>query len=346
MKVKVLWQISGLDLPNNTIGTIKLPDNSFTLTNIDTFRNNFFSPKLLSLYGKVSNDFPKNTAYAYSELDYSSSSIISETEEQLNQKIDKDISSTSGGTEFLLVVLWFVKDNSISLLNTYVDTGVLKSIQHKGKSIVSHSCLNVESNNYDSVLFNGGEIGYAGKIAQKISQILTTYSKILPPGFSIMSSAKMVNKTAAVIPNSSDYYKFMNQTCLGRAIYFLTIARRQEYIPYKIAFYTPILECLFSVDGDSTDINYKISERVAFYMYKEKQERLDIMDFIKKVYAIRSQFIHGQHVNKKDSDLRQLLIKFDQLLRDLLTKIILHDADLFLNSNRNDFIKNMVINYA
>jgi hypothetical protein len=141
-----------------------------------------------------------------------------------------------------------------------------------------------------------------------------------------------------------------NYPRLSRAFLLLTQARRSSYIPIKITFCVITLECLFSTD-DSSEVNHKVSERVAFFTGESKDERIAIFSKLKKVYDIRSKFVHGQNIKAgkkpmKTDDMGEYSLFLDDLLRRIFRKIVTdsNTASMFQgpDDSANEYFKNLV----
>jgi hypothetical protein len=123
---------------------------------------------------------------------------------------------------------------------------------------------------------------------------------------------------------------------LHRALAFLQSARASDTLQKKIMFYALILECLFSAN-DKSEIQHKISERVALYIGTTPTERSDLFDKVKKYYSIRSSYVHGQSMDSKFKDnevLKKMAIEFDSLIRIIFIKIIDEDSNKFLLADK------------
>jgi hypothetical protein len=104
-----------------------------------------------------------------------------------------------------------------------------------------------------------------------------------------------------------------------RAMSLINIARGQQFLPFRIAMYVASMECLLSTRGD-TDATEQIATRIAVLLntYTELAG-LEIYDGVKKAYNIRSRFIHGSVMPKKEvSMLPSVSRQCDEFLRHLL----------------------------
>jgi hypothetical protein len=109
-------------------------------------------------------------------------------------------------------------------------------------------------------------------------------------------------------------------TRLDRAKYFIQSARVAPHLPVKIANYCTALEALFS--NDASELTHKLSERAAWFIGRNADERIDIFRKIKKAYGIRSKVVHGVSDWGTDMDLaRDTSLFLDQTLRRVFTAI-------------------------
>jgi len=104
-----------------------------------------------------------------------------------------------------------------------------------------------------------------------------------------------------------------------KAMTFIQIARSQQLLHYKIAMYVAAMECLLSTRSDS-DATEQIATRIALLLDTyTKFEGLEIYDGVKAAYNVRSRFIHGGVINKRElARLPSISMECDQFLRHLL----------------------------
>ncbi|MEO6287539.1 MAG: hypothetical protein ABIN80_23340 [Dyadobacter sp.] len=134
------------------------------------------------------------------------------------------------------------------------------------------------------------------------------------------------------IPVRDKYYTFNK---LSRAYLLVTQARLSQYIPIKLAFYVIALECLFSSD-DKSEVNHKVSERVSYFIGNSPEERIELFKKTKKLYDVRSKFVHGQSIKSAIKDLSILSIEIDEILRRIFRKLIENKevVDIFLGNQK------------
>lgn len=142
------------------------------------------------------------------------------------------------------------------------------------------------------------------------------------------------------IINYVNYNKFGR---IDRALNFLDSARRDAFVPSKIATYVVLLEALFAGHNDTGEISYKIGHRIAAFLEEDKESRKKIFKTVSRFYAFRSKFLHGQilptpsknQVYERE-EIGNFSIEIDNLIRRILLKVI-HKPDPFLESNAGNF---------
>ena len=113
---------------------------------------------------------------------------------------------------------------------------------------------------------------------------------------------------------------------------FIRIARVQDDLGMKISNYCSALESLFS--HDSSELTYKLSERVAVFLEEDKEKRIECFKNVKDLYKIRSSVVHGSFIGVKSlKELRKYARIADDVCRKVM-KIALDDDD-----KKNVFIK-------
>lgn len=144
------------------------------------------------------------------------------------------------------------------------------------------------------------------------------------------------------IPVRDKYYMHSK---LSRAYLLVTQARVSQFVPIKLAFYVIALECLFSND-DKSEVNHKVSERAAYFIGTDAEERIGLFRKIKKLYDVRSKFVHGQSIKPSIKELSELSVEIDEVLRRIFRKLIDNKevADLFLGNQKvlDEYYLNMI----
>ncbi|QHV97862.1 HEPN domain-containing protein [Spirosoma endbachense] len=176
---------------------------------------------------------------------------------------------------------------------------------------------------FEDTSYTLNDINYAMQLGQKI--------KALSPE-PVTENYKLELDLNEISFSKAHYINYNQLSRIRRALQFLNQARSSPQLLVKISFYVLVLECLFSAN-DATEINHKISERVAIYVGVNGEEKYKLFKFVKKVYGIRSKYVHGQMMDKKLSEnaiLSEISKELDELVRIVLLKVILVDSANFL----------------
>lgn len=126
-------------------------------------------------------------------------------------------------------------------------------------------------------------------------------------------------------------------------VLFLQTARSQSDLGIKISQYCSALEALFS--SDNTELTHKLSERIAYFLEKDKNKRLLLFKQIKDIYTIRSQVVHGSAITKKYNDLTRISESADTILRRIFLKLIENpNLDVYFRKNNTELFNNYMTN--
>lgn len=150
-----------------------------------------------------------------------------------------------------------------------------------------------------------------------------------------------IDKVDYKFPTDDLFFKNRGSNRMIRAFYFTARARISFIFPMKILFYCTALECLFSTS--SSEITYKISERVALMIGDTGENKKQLYKLIKKAYGIRSAIVHGSSLSGNSMELKDTSIALDNVLRDLISK----NSEIF-NKNDNeleDYYVGLLFNY-
>lgn len=125
---------------------------------------------------------------------------------------------------------------------------------------------------------------------------------------------------------------------ISRCLIAVFRARQTLSVEEKIAQYISGLEGLFSTS--SSELNYRLSERIAFFLGEHSAERKSIFNLIKNAYQVRSTVVHGATMPKNfdnHEQLTQLSVSCDDLVRKSLEKCLSSKEliVLFVNKDKN-----------
>lgn len=106
----------------------------------------------------------------------------------------------------------------------------------------------------------------------------------------------------------------------GRFMAFVQYARQARDPALRMAFACSALEVLFSTG--TSELTHRVAERVAFLLGTDARQRQDIYSTIKRLYAIRSSFLHGDSIKKsEEGNLSERVRDADRLLRQVAVKL-------------------------
>ncbi|KQS27019.1 HEPN domain-containing protein [Dyadobacter sp. Leaf189] len=228
-------------------------------------------------------------------------------------------------SDFLLGYInsfWFQFDNSFMLKSVYVDSCSRKFAFNQQRGIVSTADGLSETKPITLEAFRQAESDF---------QVVSSWDDSKGADMDPRPEVQILT----YIPVRDKFYSYNK---LSRAYLLITQARMSQYVPIKLAFYVIALECLFSND-DKSEVNHKVSERASHFIGSSPEERIELFKKIKKLYDVRSKFVHGQSIKSAIKDLSLLSIEIDEILRRIFRKLIDNKGivDTFLgNQNRLD----------
>jgi hypothetical protein len=281
----------------------------FTITKHPVKKSEVLNKDFKSLIGMRALHSFENSAIAYSTIFAS---------DEATQK--KEFVQKLHTMETFLLFLWFVKDNSISIDELYGHFLEKNTLTWRDNHM---DCSNSDGS-FRNVEFTEEELRTATNLLTKFAEICPNVS--LGPH---IGESYQDNETA--VKSRIDIYKIQN--CIERGIAFLHTARGISHVPQKITHYMSILECLFSLD--SNEVVQKVCERTAYYIGKNKEERIQIFKTVKDSYDIRSKFVHGQKTTKSADVICRLSTEVDEIIRKVLIKVISKDHEIFLKDDKD-----------
>lgn len=267
---------------------------------------NIIGPDLLnhefqSWFGKFDMDRITKGNYFLITDDYVIEQIQSEEELQrfFNDK-NRLIHLFYGMAQTFSHCLWLVKDNSVNVpFGLYTNLQIGGGIPTRKNVMISNA-----RGDYEVAIFTKEEF----EKANEWLDILYEYYAVEDKGDREYGAYN--NLSSDINQNSSSF---------RRALTYLEIARSTSFLPAKIASYISVLETLFAVADSNT---YKTPERTAVFLGGTKEERSNNFKIVKDAYKVRSNYVHGSDIEKKqinkldvisndlDGVVRNVLIKF------------------------------------
>ena len=322
MVAKMYFDISHMRFDAKGKVNVSINEGEIFLSNHDEWRRQFLKGKWYQEYGNSVGRFLPDSVFRYAELQLSETGIISGDDFQ--KEYLRLFDHRDQTIQALLTFLWLVRDNSVGLYGTFGEIPQMKLVNGKSRSIASRNCLGLTEDTF----FSQDDLQLVGAIVTKFSSI-RDYTPTDNYDVHILydydgNSTTPIKGLASRTPTKFDY---KNQNCLDRALNFLVVARSQNYLFYRVAYYMPVFECLFNTSG--TEIQYRMGHRVSCYISDLPLERKSIFEKIFKGYNYRSKFIHGQESQFIESELQSLSADLDGFLRKIILQIMDKDLDIF-----------------
>lgn len=295
--------------------------NGKVLINHDTdLLNNFLDKTFSEFIGRISVVELKKKPFF---------SSVDKVAENIDPQIFNDFEI--GDIQLFLFCLWFVKDNSVNTMTNYTYIPSKTGVVCTRRTTVFSNC----SGEYQSEVFSSEELKIAHEYYIKVLSFSTNL--IIEPNFTSKIEMGLIN------PGGLNHIIYNSTNKLEKCINYLQIARSNSLLPLKISFYMAVFESLFTTGKD--ELVHKIGVRVSLYLGGNKEEKMSTYSIIKNAYNVRSEFVHGQSLsnkNKYSEQLKRISFLVDNLLRDILKKILINDSDLFLGLDFKKYIEELV----
>lgn len=335
METKIIFNINYLKFAEKGIGTIKTP--FFNLTNDNDLREEYFTDLYKSQVGLLGTRYGEDSVFGYYNHNWEDEKML-EVSGAMPNLLNKHLDFAMMFVSFL----WLIKDNSVGISEGIAQTEDIGLHRIKGKNGPTN-CIG----NRASVEFSKEDFIEMGSLMEKIQKIKPEAQPVtLDEKVDVFETDKTGIPYKAMLKNQGRNFNYNNTNCIERALTFLLTARATYNLIYKIGYYMPIFECLFTTD--SHEITTKLAYRTAFYISDDKEERKDIFKTISEAYNIRSKFLHGQVFDSKanitEENLTKISTKIDGLLRRVLKKIITTDLDNFKaqKHDRDKFLNQLI----
>lgn len=294
----------------------------YNITNHKPIKELVIDQKFNALVGTLaSKSFGENSiAYAVYE--------DNDDNETFKERMVTEFYERAPQIETYLLFLWFVKDNSVSFEHAYGQFSIADNYTYW----TGHNIFSTCDGKYNNISFSTDEI-------KKSNDLLLAYTQNC-----MKQNDAQVNRIQLALnkANTSQFRPGVNpykeENRVERALTFLSTARSSAHLPQKITHYMSILECLFSEKANQ--IVQKITVRTAGFLGAPAVKKT-----IKNAYDIRSRFVHGEKMKKNHQFISQVAIETDEVIRRVLIKVVTSDYDLFLQTDRKEFFKQLTAKY-
>jgi len=132
-----------------------------------------------------------------------------------------------------------------------------------------------------------------------------------------------------------------NYDRIERALYMVSSARSENDLGLKIANYCTVLESLLSTSQN--ELAHQVAERLAFFIGKTPDNKIEIYRTAKKAYNIRSKVVHGDTISTSDIQNLEIISEFcDNAIRDIF-KLLYSSKNLYEIVNNSKALDEFMI---
>ncbi len=113
----------------------------------------------------------------------------------------------------------------------------------------------------------------------------------------------------------------------------------------RYLFHWIALEALFGT-SQGGEITYRLSQRIAFFLGSNSEERKDISRLVKRAYSLRSDVVHGMRLKKLTEEKSNTLMRnTERWIRDSIKKILQDDKliEVFSCKERESYLNDLVL---
>lgn len=341
MKLKILINTQFFFLQSSNEGEIlmaQLPFYLYATNNHEFKKQQFYSKGIEAYVGTMTTLSKYDVGFRLLEVPENGEPFNLNNARKI---VQEQLSYAAVYFEEFLTYLWFAKDHSVSSSLTF---GFIEEREETLVAILNSRGTTMADCTQKDVYFTEDDMGVAIQIIEKILEIYPhkkSLKEFVTP-IELDDQERLKTTTIRSLDDHTQYFEFNR---IQRSLSLLSILRAVSFLPYKLSLYIPILESLFSPsDGELT---FKVSQRVAFYIGSDMSEVKTIFEQVKRVYEIRSRYLHGQPFDNKSKRLnfKEESKNMDDILRRVLKKVILFDSKLFLSKDIESSLNDLVFNY-
>ncbi|AXO97171.1 HEPN domain-containing protein [Bacillus anthracis] len=255
------------------------------------------------------------SVYVYRDLDLYKNENLSLID------LENILENSWGPLQLFLLSLWFVKDNSVNCESLY--------LYESQKRLVFKNRRNVwfsdSKGHYKESVFSQEELQTALIWKSKLLKYFILDEEITP---------EVHDAGTVTYRNKGVKTPYSNMDRFARALRFITVGRKESFLPMKISAYVGALEALFSTSNG--EVSHQVAERTTKILGGDIEEKLVNYNLIKKVYDIRSQYVHGSEINDKTlRKIPELTKELDELIRNVM-RILIEDYPHLSNMKKEE----------
>jgi Apea-like HEPN len=120
---------------------------------------------------------------------------------------------------------------------------------------------------------------------------------------------------------------------------------RWRAAPQSSFWFWIALEALFGPD-DSSELSYKLAERIAFFIADNTADARQLFQKSKKCYGVRSKIVHGRY--KPSPDIDQMMEDTEAIVRTAFRHLIEKPGMLpiFVSKKRDEYLADLIFDHA
>lgn len=260
-----------------------------------------------TVFGKDQIYYLKNNFICYEKIK------LSTPNEVLRMAI---INNFYAKCQIFVNALWFIRDNAVTPYATCISSNEPINPQMLRRNVYYSN----SAGKHDEVEFSRNELNKA------------VYWYNILDNLTLKIQRDSVDMSSS-LTNMSNYISF-DVPSFQRAFYYLDATRKMDFLPAKIASYISILEVLFAVNGENS---HRVSERVAFLIAKDNDERLKLFKNMKEIYKLRSYYVHGKQIKEKErKTMPEYCTMIDDIVRRVMSKMYEEYPELNYFSKKDD----------
>jgi hypothetical protein len=217
---------------------------------------------------------------------------------------------------FCSFCLWFVKDNDTCINEVYF-------------------------------IWNAVSSKYSNSYSYKVDSSSETTFKVedIENAVCIVQAIFNTKKIKYISPSTPPLHQDDKNNIVFRAIYLISIIRKSFDLSMKISNSCMLFELFFSTDN--AEIIHKLSERVAFFLTNNAEQRINTYKCVKDAYSIRSKLMHGDSLNSKlFGRIQEVANNCDSLIRVLMYSILsykeVYSIFIMKNEQKNEYFEKLV----
>lgn len=315
MNVKILGSVQKLRLEKDN-EFIKIDDDFMISNNQSYLLRELFTGKFALSIGNIAFNSIVESNYVFGNF-------TTKDEETLTAEMYGILDSYAGYMQFVLLSLWFIKDNSVNIPSLYLHCESTEATLSNIRCIFNSTA----KGEYVESVFTDQEIQQASSWLDRILNFMNEHEK----------NDVLLEKIDVGGPHFKNNNKNLPYDQFGRiprALLFIQLARKESFLPLKITGYVGVLETIFS--SDNNEISHQIAERVSLFLNGNSKEKLENYKFIKQIYGMRSNYVHGAKFSSTIyAQMENVCPLLDELVREIMKKVLV-EYSFFNNASKNE----------